>query len=156
MHQQKRELQEKAKKEQVEKKAQEVKSVTSTIVAAPVADSAQTAVTQAALGSFGYSATLPSATDAVTEIKNELLSLKISNKGGYIVEATVLGYEQFEKNSKKAVQLIKDNNASLNITLNTTDNRTLQTKEMYFEPKLTKEGENQVLTLQLKAGTISF
>ena len=152
----KEELQEKAKKEQVEKKAQEVKSVTSTIVAAPVADSAQTAVTQAALGSFGYSATLPSATDAVTEIKNELLSLKISNKGGYIVEATVLGYEQFEKNSKKAVQLIKDNNASLNITLNTTDNRTLQTKEMYFEPKLTKEGENQVLTLQLKAGPDQF
>ena len=152
----KEELQEKAKKEQVEKKAQEVKSVTSTIIAAPVADSAQTAVTQAALGSFGYSATLPSATDAVTEIKNELLSLKISNKGGYIVEATVLGYEQFEKNSKKAVQLIKDNNASLNITLNTTDNRTLQTKEMYFEPKLTKEGENQVLTLQLKAGPDQF
>ncbi|MFD2909379.1 membrane protein insertase YidC [Flavobacterium ardleyense] len=152
----KEELQEKAKKEQVENKEKEVKTVTSTIVAAPVADSTETAVKQAALGSFGYSATLPSATDAVTEIKNELLSLKISNKGGYIVEATVLGFEQFEKNSKKAVQLIKDNNASLNITLNTTDNRTLQTKEMFFEPKLTKEGENQVLTMQLKAGPDQF
>ena len=152
----KEELQEKAKKEQVENKEKEVKSVTSTIVAAPVADSAQAVIAQAELGSFGYSATLPSATDAVTEIKNELLSLKISNKGGYIVEATVLGFEKFEKNSKKAVQLIKDNNASLNITLNTTDNRTLQTKEMFFEPKLTKEGENQVLTMQLKAGPDQF
>lgn len=152
----KEELQEKAKKEQVDNKEKEVKSVTSTIVAAPVADSAQAVIAQAELGSFGYSATLPSATDAVTEIKNDLLSLKISNKGGYIVEATVLGFEKFEKNSKKAVQLIKDNNASLNITLNTTDNRSLQTKEMYFEPKLTKEGENQVLTMQLKAGPDQF
>ena len=152
----KEELQEKAKKEQVENKAKEVKTVTSTIAAAPIADSSQIAVAQAALGSFGYSATLPSAKDNFTEIKNDLLSLKISNKGGYIVEATVLGFEQFEKNSKKAVQLIKENNASLNITLNTTDNRSLQTKEMFFEPKLSKEGENQVLTMQLKAGPEQF
>ncbi|MCA1966610.1 MAG: membrane protein insertase YidC [Flavobacterium sp.] len=150
------ELKEKEKKEQVEKQAKEVKTVTSTVAATPVADSTKNAAAQAQLGSFGYSATLPSATDAVTEIKNEVLSLKISNKGGYIVDATVLGFDQFEKNSKKAVQLIKDNNASLNIALNTTDNRTLNTKDMYFEPKLTTEGKNQVLTLQLKAGPDQF
>lgn len=150
------ELKEKEKKEQVEKQAKEVKTVTSTVAATPVADSTKNAAAQAQLGSFGYSATLPSATDAVTEIKNEVLSLKISNKGGYIVDATVLGFDQFEKNSKKAVQIIKDNNASLDIALNTTDNRTLHTKDMYFEPKLTTEGKNQVLTMQLKAGPVQF
>lgn len=150
------EQKEKEKKEQVEKQAKEVKSVTSTVAATPAADSTKTAAAQAQLGSFGYSSTLPSATDAVTEIKNEVLSLKISNKGGYIKEATVLGFDQFEKNSKKAVQIIKDNNASLDIALNTADNRTLHTKEMYFEPKLITEGKNQVLTLQLKAGPDQF
>lgn len=150
------ELKEKQKKEQVEKQAKEVKTVTSTVAATPVADSTKNAAAQAQLGSFGYSATLPSATDAITEIKNEVLSLKISNKGGYIVDATILGFDQFEKNSKKAVQLIKDNNASLNIALNTADNRILNTKDMYFEPKLTTEGKNQVLTLQLKAGPDQF
>lgn len=150
------ELKEKEKKEQVEKQAKEVKTVTSTVAATPVSDSTKNAATQAQLGSFGYSATLPSATDNVTEIKNEVLSLKISNKGGYITEATVLGFDQFEKNSKKAVQIIKDNNASLDIALNTTDNRTLHTKDMYFEPKLTTEGKNQVLTMQLKAGPDQF
>ena len=148
------ELKAKEKKEQVEKQAkeaQQAKTVTPTTVATPT-DSTQNVAAQAKLGSFGYSATLPSATDAVTEIKNEVLSLKISNKGGYIVDATVLGFDQFEKNSKKAVQIIKDKNASLDITLNTTDNRTLHTKDLYFEPKLTTEGKNQVLTLQLKAG----
>jgi YidC/Oxa1 family membrane protein insertase len=146
----------KEKKEQLDKQAKEVKTVTSTVAATPVVDSTNNAATQAQLGSFGYSATLPSATDAVTEIKNEVLSLKISNKGGYITEATVLGFDQFEKNSKKAVQIIKDKNASLDIALNTTDNRTLHTKDMYFEPKLTTEGKNQVLTLQLKAGPDQF
>uniref|UniRef100_UPI00404B9DD2 membrane protein insertase YidC n=1 Tax=Flavobacterium sp. TaxID=239 RepID=UPI00404B9DD2 len=150
------ELKEKEKKEQVEKQAKEVKTVTSTVAATPVADSVKTAAAQAQLGSFGYSATLPSATDAVTEIKNDLLSLKISNKGGYITEATVLGFDQFEKNSKKAVQLIKENNATLDVTLHTTYNRTLHTKDMYFEPKLTTEGKNQVLTMQLKAGPDQF
>jgi YidC/Oxa1 family membrane protein insertase len=152
------EVKEKEKKEQVEKQAKEAKpakTVTATTVVTP-ADATQTAATQAQLGSFGYSATLPSATDAVTEIKNEVLSLKISNKGGYIVDATVLGFEQFEKNSKKAVQIIKDQNASLDITLNTADNRTLHTKDMFFEPKLTTEGKNQVVTLQLKAGPDQF
>jgi YidC/Oxa1 family membrane protein insertase len=150
------EIKEKEKKEQVEKQAKEVKTITSTIETAPEADSTKNAVAQAQLGSFGYSATLPSATAAVTEIKNEVLSLKVSNKGGYIVEATVLGFDQFEKNSNKAVKIIKDNNASLDITLNTSDNRALHTKDMYFEPKVTTEGKNQVLALQLKAGPDQF
>jgi len=152
------ELKEKEKKEQVEKQAKEAKqakTVTPTTVTTPT-DSTQNIAAQAKLGSFGYSATLPSATDTVTEIKNDVLSLKISNKGGYIVDATILGFDQFEKNSKKAVQIIKDNNASLDITLNTTDNRSLHTKDLYFEPKLTTEGKNQVLTLQLKAGQDQF
>jgi YidC/Oxa1 family membrane protein insertase len=152
------EVKAKEKKELVEKQAKEAipaKTVTPTTVVTP-ADATQTAAAQTQLGSFGYSATLPSATDAVTEIKNEVLSLKISNKGGYIVDATVLGFEQFEKNSKKAVQIIKDQNASLDITLNTADNRTLHTKDMFFEPKLTTEGKNQVVTLQLKAGPNQF
>jgi YidC/Oxa1 family membrane protein insertase len=147
-----------AKKEQVEKQAKQAKELktVSAITEAVPSDTTQTAAAQAQLGSFGYSATLPSATDAVTEIKNEVLAIKISNKGGYIVDATVLGFEQFEKNSKKAVQLIKDSNASLDITLQTADNRTLHTKELYFEPKLTTEGKNQVVTLQLKAGPDQF
>jgi YidC/Oxa1 family membrane protein insertase len=152
------EVKAKEKKELVEKQAKEAKTAkdATTTTAVTKADATQTAAAQAQLGSFGYSATLPSATDAVTEIKNEVLSLKISNKGGYIVDATVLGFEQFEKNSKKAVQIIKDQNASLDITLNTADNRTLHTKDMFFEPKLTTEGKNQVLTLQLKAGPDQF
>src|SRR5690606_13673399 len=84
--------------------------------------------------------------------ENDLIQLKIANKGGYIVEATLKQFEKSHKGSGKLVKLIKDNNASLNLNLVTNDNRTLQTSNLYFEPTLTKIGESQVLTMRLKAG----
>jgi YidC/Oxa1 family membrane protein insertase len=150
----------KAKQEQVEK-AKEVKSETKTVVAETVVatsenDSLQQSQLKGQLGSFAYSATLPSAKDDVTELKSDLLTLKIANKGGYIVSAVVNGFEQFNKDSNKIVEIIKDNNANLNLTINTKDNRVLNTKDLYFEPTLTKEGENQVLTMRLKAAVSEY
>ncbi len=150
---------EKAKKEQVD-----VKAKTETPVAAPAlaiadstaTDSIQLSKLKGTLGTFAYSATLPSAKNDFTTIENDLLSLKIANKGGYIVDATVKNFEQFEKGSGSLVKIIKDNNASFNLKLQTADNRTLDTKNMYFEPTLTKEGENQVLTMRLKSAVNAF
>ena len=147
---------EKAKKEQVVKEDNTSKvsanqgTVTPTIVAA--GDTLQLAKLQKSLGNFAYSATLPSAKDTVTTIENDLVKLKISNKGGYIVEATLKNFERFKKGSGELVELIKDKNASLNVQFQTTDNRTLNTKDLFFEPTLTKEGANQVLSMRLKAG----
>ena len=148
----KEELAEKAKKEQAEKEAKTPKSQTSTVSTVKSTDSTATVSpeTLAKLGAFAYAETLPSAKDANTLLKNNLLSLKISNKGGYISEATVLNQEQFKKGSGKAVQIIKDNNANLNLTLTTKDGKVINTKDLYFEPKFSKEGRNQVLTMQLK------
>ena len=149
----KEEQETKAKQEQVDKQKESVKTEQTQEVAPVVTnDSLQNEQAKAQLGSFAYSSTLPSAKENVTTIENDVLKLEISNKGGYIVNATVKGIKQFERNSKKDVQIIKENNANLNITLNTKDNRVLNTKDMFFEPTLTKDGENQVLTMRLKAG----
>ena len=111
---------------------------------------------QKSLGNFAYSATLPSAKEGFTTIENELVKLKIANKGGYIVEATLKNFEKFKKGSGQLVELIKDNNADLNIQLQTNDNRTLNTKDLYFEPTLTKVGADQILSMKLKAGANEF
>lgn len=146
-----------AKQEQIDKQKETTNSASEKFEApVQVNDSLQSEQAKTQLGSFAYSASLPSAKNDFTLIENDLLSLKIANKGGYIVDATVKGVEQFEKNSKKTVQIIKENNASLNLTLTTKDNRVLNTKEMFFEPSLTKEGENQILTMRLKAGENQF
>ncbi|MEQ3661912.1 MAG: YidC/Oxa1 family insertase periplasmic-domain containing protein, partial [Flavobacterium sp.] len=158
----KEEQEAKAKQEQVEKAKEDVVAKTTNVEPSVEAqnvvgnDSIQQTQLKGQLGSFAYSATLPSANGGVTELKSDLLTLKIANKGGYIVNATVNGFEQFEKGSKKTIDLIKENNSHLNLTINTADNRTLNTKDLFFEPTLTKEGENQVLTMRLKASETQF
>ncbi|SFF45867.1 membrane protein insertase YidC [Flavobacterium xueshanense] len=127
-----------------------------TIAVAATGDSTQLAQLQKTLGNFAYSATLPSAKAGVTTIENDLVKLTIANKGGYIVEATLKQFEKFKKGSGQLVQLIKDNNANLNVQLLTSDNRTLNSKDLYFEPTLTKIGADQVLSMKLKAGANEF
>ncbi|EKT4520528.1 membrane protein insertase YidC [Flavobacterium psychrophilum] len=151
------EIDKKAKQELTEKTKSEANQVAknSQKTILPT-DSVQVAKMKATLGSFAYSATLPSAKSEFTTLENELLVLKIANKGGYIAEATLKNFKQISKDSGKLVQLIKDNNADLNITLQTQDNRTLNTKDLFFEPTLTKVGTNQILSMKLKAGANQF
>ncbi|HEX9981177.1 MAG TPA: membrane protein insertase YidC [Flavobacterium sp.] len=147
----------KARKEQQQK----VKEVTAKRVALHAADtiandSLRMATLRNTLGGFAYSGTLASAKEDFTVIENDLIVLKIANKGGYITEATLKDYERFEKGSGELVKLINDNNARLNIKLKTRDNRVLETKDLFFEPTLSKVGENQVLSMRLKSGPNEF
>ncbi|MEO8252829.1 MAG: membrane protein insertase YidC [Flavobacterium sp.] len=147
----------KAKKEVVVKSPQTQESAAQfTPTAVDAKDTLQLAKLQKSLGSFAYSATLPAAKGGFTTIENKLVRLKIANKGGYIVEATLKNFERFKKGSGKLVQLVKDNNAQFNLQLATVDNHTLNTKELYFEPTLTKSGEDQILTMRLKAAANAY
>jgi YidC/Oxa1 family membrane protein insertase len=149
---------EKAKTEKAAKAAavSAPKETAKTSTDTTVADSVKIQKLKGTLGSFAYSATLPSAKENVTVLENEFVSLKIANKGGQIVEAILKKYERFNKNSGKLVELIKDNNASFNLQLQTKDNRVLNTRELYFEPTLTKVGANQILSMKLKAGANEY
>ena len=102
---------------------------------------------QNSLGSFAYSASLPSAVDNETVLENDLVKIKISNKGGQITEVLMKNYKTY---SMMPLYIIKDNNASFNLSFATQDNRNLQTKDLYFEPSLTSNGDNQVLSMKLK------
>lgn len=155
----KEELAETAKKEQADKEAKTPKSVTATttqLVQKTDATGKVSAEALSKLGAFAYAASLPSAKDTTTLLANNVLRLQIANKGGYISEATILNEEQFKKASGKAVQIIKDNNANFNLTFTTKDGKVIHTKDLYFEPKYTKEGKNQVVTMQLKTGENQF
>ena len=151
---------EKAKKEQVakEQKSNKVaaKVIAETRIDTTSNDSLQLQKLQGTLGGFAYSATLSSATDNFTTIENDRIKLKIANKGGYIVEATLKNFEKFKKGSGQIVELIKGNNGDFNLQLQTKDNRVLNTKELFFEPTLSKDGENQILSMKLKAGPNAF
>lgn len=144
---------EKAKKEKVEKAKAEVPQAKTAVVAG---DSTQTAALKASLGNFAYSATLPTAKDGFTTIENEVLSLTVANKGGFITEAKLKQFNRFSKQSKELVSLINKNNSALNIHLQTLDNRVLNSKDLFFEPTVTKSGADQVLSMRLKAGADEY
>ncbi|SOC81352.1 protein translocase subunit yidC [Salinimicrobium sediminis] len=116
-------------------------------------DSAAVAQAASRLGAFGYSATLPSASDAETTVGNDVLELSITNKGGYISEAKMKNYKTYDS---IPVYLVKDNNAAFNISFTTTDGRVLNTQDMYFEPTVTKNGENTVVSMKLKVSPNEF
>ena len=145
----------KADKVKKEQAATQAKKETAAVVPV-VKDSIQDAKATAALGNFAYSAGLPSATAAVTTIENELIRIQVANKGGQIVSATLKNHERFKKGSKELVSLVEKNNAQLNINLSTQDNRTLSTKDLYFQPTLTKSGNDQLLTMRLKSSETAY
>lgn len=103
------------------------------------------------LGVFAYSGSLPSATNAVTTLKNDVLEIKVSNKGGHIVEARLLEHKTFDS---IPVYLIKDGNSVWNMSFSTTDNRNLNTKDLYFEPSI--EGGGSALSMKLKVSPSQY
>lgn len=155
------ELEERARTEQVEKEQPPVETqtavVTDTIPRQPEervvsSDSLRLEQLRNQLGSFAYSAALPSATDTYTVLENDVLLLKISNKGGYIAEATL---KQYKTHDSIPIHIIKDGNASLNLQFQS-ENRLLNTRDLYFEPTITRSGENTILSMRLKASENAF
>ena len=136
----------KAKQEQVE--AQTKESEVQVIqeeepVSINLQDSTAVANYKSTLGAFGYTA--PS--DAITTLENELVSLKISNKGGQIVEAKMKNFVTYDS---IPVYLVKDGNASFGMNFSTSDNRVLNTTDLFFEPSMSNDGNNQVLSMKAK------
>lgn len=116
-----------------------------------VSDSLKQIEAQNALGAFAVSSTV--APNNTTVIENDVLKLTIANKGGQIVEAYLKKYTTYHN---EPLKLIKNNNSLFNINFGTTDNRILNTKDLNFEPTLTKNGENQMLSMKLKVDNNRF
>ena len=63
-------------------------------------------------------------------LKNKKLTLKLSNKGGSPVEATLADYTDQQK---KPVQLFRQGDATLNLPLRTLENKIVNTSTAYFD-----------------------
>ena len=108
-----------------------------------------------AFGDFAYSGTLPSAANGkeATTIENDVLIISVANKGGVPSEVTLKKYDTYWK---KPLCIVKDGNADFNMTFYTSDGRRFDTRDMYFDPSVEKDGENQVLSMKLKASEDAY
>ena len=152
--------QEKAKQEQIEanKKAEETSensfvTTSDDYSISATTDSTQLEVLKNKLGAFAYASTLPSAKENETLVENEVLALKFNNKGGYLSEVKLKKFVDFDS---VPIYLIKNNNAAFNLKFATTDNRILNTQDLYFQPSVTKNGSNTVVSMKLKVSESNY
>ncbi|MEO0527014.1 MAG: membrane protein insertase YidC [Bacteroidota bacterium] len=143
----------KAEQEQVEAAKEQQKSQDTAPLAQQPAinlqDSAAVADYKGSVGAFGFTTT----SDTVTELANNVLYLKVSNKGGQIVEAKMKNFVTYDS---VPVYLVKDGNASFALDFSTSDNRVLSTGDLFFEPSLTENNGVQVLSMKAKVSPNQF
>ena len=78
-------------------------------------------------------------------LKNKKLTLKLSNKGGSPVEATLADYTDQQK---KPVQLFRRGDATLNLPLRTLENKIVNTSAAYFDV-ISQSDSAAVLRMQI-------
>ena len=144
---------EKAKQEQVEAASEaaipQKEQPIQTDTKVDLQDSTAVAQYKNSVGSFGFT----EASAGTTILENDVLYLEVSNKGGQIIEAKM---KEFVTYDSVPVYLVKDGNAAFGLTFSTSDNRTLNTKDLFFEPSLSKNGDNEVLSMKAKVGPNKF
>ncbi|WP_222983749.1 membrane protein insertase YidC [Flagellimonas meishanensis] len=138
----------KAKQEQVEAEAKVAEKKVDTprvqqTKPLDINDSTAVAGYKSAVGAFGFTM----ANEGTTVLENEVLRLEIANKGGQIVEAKMKNFVTYDS---VPVYLVKDGNANFALNFSTSDNRVLSTSDLYFEPTISKNGNNEVLSMRAK------
>jgi len=106
-------------------------------------DSSAVAAYKSSMGAFSFTPIVP----GNTLLENDVLRLEVSHKGGQLVLAQNKKYNTYDS---VPVYLIKDGNATFNISFTTQDNRIIQTKDLYFEPLTATNDQVEALSMKAK------
>ncbi|WP_282043141.1 membrane protein insertase YidC [Winogradskyella flava] len=153
------EAQKKEEQEQVEAEKKESKQNEAVVTTAEdysntqVIDSTQRVALQNKLGAFSFALNQLSTGDGLTSVKTDVFDLKFSNKGGHLAEVRLKNFVDYDS---IPIYLVKDQNSNFNITFGTSDNRTLNTQDLPFQPAVTKSGENTIVSMKLKVSETAF
>nr|WP_299383633.1 membrane protein insertase YidC [Allomuricauda sp.] len=143
----------KAEQEKIEAAAQAEAETQQPVIETPkpinIQDSTAVADYKNTVGAFGFTQTA----EGTTTLENDVLYLEVSNKGGQVVEARMKNYVTFDS---VPVYMAKDGNAKFGLNFTTSDNRVLNTTDLYFEPTLSNNGDNQVLSMKAKVSNSQF
>ncbi len=149
---------EKAKKELVIVEEKAKVAATKVVALPPTAATTQAEIAKlsSTLGSFANAGVLSTDKNEFITLENEVLVIKIATKGGSIAEVVLKKHERFRKNSKQLVALVKNNNSNFGVEFLSKTNQVINTKDLRFEPMMSKIGADQLLTMRLMAGQNQF
>lgn len=80
----------------------------------------------------------------IQTLRSDKLLVRVDSKGGNLIKVQLTEFENYQS---EPLQLIADNNTELNIEIPLRDGRVLNSRDFYFTPTLTKQGDTEVLTL---------
>jgi YidC/Oxa1 family membrane protein insertase len=144
---------EQQKQEAVNSAQEEAKTASiEELIPEKVQDSAQFEALKGKLGAFAYAMSVAD-DNKETVVQTDLLTLKFNNKGGFLSEVKL---NQFVDHDSVPIYLVKDNNTDFSLNFGTTDSRILNTKDLYFQPIVTKNGENTVVSMRLKVSELQY
>ncbi len=134
-----------------------VKSPEEEIIAKPVLetqpidlqDSTALVNYKSAVGEFGFS----QVSEGSTKLENDVLFLEINNKGGQVIEARLKNFVTYDS---VPIYLVKDGNAVFDLNFTTTNNRIINTKDLFFEPTMSQSGDEQILSLKAKVSSTQY
>jgi YidC/Oxa1 family membrane protein insertase len=112
-------------------------------------DSTAVAAYKSSMGAFSFTPIVP----GNTLLENDVLRVEVSHKGGQLVLAQNKKYNTYDS---VPVYLIKDGNATFNISFTTQDNRIIQTKDLYFEPFTSSSDQGSVLSMKAKISDTEY
>ena len=150
-----------AAKQQAEKEAAAIQESSSTSQEADYTQAAQSiqdinptdstavAAYKSSMGAFSFTPIVP----GNTLLENDALRVEVSHKGGQLVLAQNKKYNTYDS---VPVYLIKDGNATFNISFTTQDNRIIQTKDLYFEPFTSSSDQGSVLSMKAKISDTEY
>ncbi len=112
-------------------------------------DTTAVAAYKSSIGAFSFTPIVP----GNTLIENDVLRVEVSHKGGQLVLAQNKKYNTYDS---VPVYLIKDGNATFNISFTTQDNRIIQTKNLYFEPFTSLSDQGSILSMKAKISDTEY
>jgi len=136
--------------EGLEVQRQKAKDITEDagLIGTESSDSIQQARMQATYGAF---AAAMSGNEGYTTLENELVEIRISNKGGHVSYARLKEYDNWEG---EPLVLFDKDEVIFDFTLVTATNRVVNTRDMYFEP--VKGNDPNSVTMRLATGNDSY
>lgn len=98
---------------------------------------------------FGAFTPVMEGKEEITTIESDKLILKLSNKGGRIVQAEIKDHKNYHGG---LVDVIGGKNNRFNYNFYYEDNKMMNTEEMYFTPSLSSDGKTLTYTAKLSNG----
>ena len=98
---------------------------------------------------FGVFANVMTGTETYTTLQNDVLELRVSNKGGHICYARL---KEFDNYKGEPLVLFDENSSSLTFNLVTAASQVLSTDELYFTPVKGDDPNQLIMRLQVENG----